>query len=67
MKFMVEIDLDQVEELIRDRLRQDYIDTLTIWKAQPYSADLAKNLLGVVEYYSAPNEFKEWFYTVKDL
>ena len=67
MKFMVEIDWDQAEELIRDRLRQDYIDTLTTWKAQPDSAELAHDILGVIRYYSAPREFEEWFETVKDL
>lgn len=67
MKLMVEVDWDEAENLIRDRLRQDYIDTLTVWKAQPDSAELASYLLGVIKYYSAPREFEEWFETVKDL
>ena len=67
MKIMVEIDWDQAEELIRDRLRQDYIDTLTTWRAQPDSEELARDILGVIRYYSAPNEFEEWYETVKDL
>ena len=67
MKMLVEIDWDQAETLIRDRLRQDYIDQMTIWKAQPDCAELARDLLGVIRYYSAPHEFDEWFETVKDL
>ena len=67
MKMMVEIDYDQVDDLIRDRLRIDYIDQVTVWKDQPDSRELANNLLGVIRYYSAPNEFEEWFETVKDL
>jgi hypothetical protein len=66
-KLMVELDWDHVEDLIRDQLRQSYIDTVTVWKAQPDSAKLAENLLGVIQYYSAPNEYEEWLETVKDL
>ena len=66
-KCTVTLDWDEVETLIRDQLRQSYIDTVTVWKNEPDSAQLAKDLLGVIRYYSAPNEFDEWFETVKDL
>lgn len=66
MKLMVEIDWDDAENFIRDRLRQDYIDTLTTWKHQPDSQHLAAALFEVIKYYSAPNEFEEWFETVKE-
>ena len=66
-RFKVTLDWDEVEELIRDQLRQSYVDTVTVWKNEPDSAKLAENLLGVIGYYSAPREFEEWFETVKDL
>lgn len=64
---VITLDWDEVENLIRDQLRQSYIDTVTVWKNEPDSAQLAQDLLGVIRYYSAPNEFEEWFDTVKDL
>ena len=67
MKLMVEIDWDQAENLIRDRLRQDYIDQVTMWKDQPYSKELSEALLEVIKYYSAPDEFEEWYESVKEL
>ena len=67
MKLMVEVDWDQAENLIRDRLRQDYIDQVTIWKDQPDAEELAEALMTVVKYYSAPQEFEEWYESVKEL
>ena len=65
--FKVRIEWEDVENLIRNALRDDYEMTLTTWKDQPDSRELANNLLGVIRYYSAPSEFDEWFETVKDL
>lgn len=64
---MVEIDWDQAENLIRDRLRQDYIDQVTVWKDQPNAKELSEGLLEVIKYYSAPQEFEEWYESVKEL
>ena len=67
MKMTIEVDADSLDDVFRDELRRAYVDQKTIWKHEPDSAKLAENLLGVIEYYSAPSEFKEWFETVKDL
>ena len=67
MKMMVEIDYDQVDDLIRDRLRIDYIDQVTVWKDQSDSKELSEALLEVIKYYSAPDEFEEWYESVKEL
>ena len=67
MKLMIKVDWDQAEELIRDKLRQDYIDQVTIWKDQQDAEELAEALMTVVKYYSAPQEFEEWYESVKEL
>ena len=67
MKMTVEIDYDQVDDLIRNQLRSDYVDQVTIWKAQPYSKELSEALLEVIKYYSAPDEFEEWYESIKEL
>lgn len=67
MKLMVEVDWEQAEDFIRDKLRQDYIDQVTVWKAQPDAEELAEALMTVVKYYSAPQEFEEWYESVKEL
>jgi len=65
--FKVRVEWEDVENLIRNVLRDDYEMTLTTWKDQPDSRELANNLLGVIRYYSAPNEFEEWYESVKEL
>ena len=67
MRYTVHLDDDEVDELVKNTLRQAYIDTVTVWKAQPDSKKLAANLLGGIEYFSSPQEHAAWFETVKDL
>lgn len=64
--FKVRIEWEDVENLIRNALRDDYVDQITVWKHQPDSQHLAAALFEVIKYYSAPNEFEEWVETVKE-
>lgn len=67
MRISFDIDEDQLENFILERLRQDYIDQRTTWKHEEYSKKLSKGLLRVIEYYSIPTEHAKWLKTVKDL
>ena len=67
MKMTVEVDADALDNVFRDELRQAYVDQVTIWKDQPDAEELAEALMTVVKYYSAPQEFEEWYESVKDL
>ena len=67
MKMTVEVDADALDNVFRDELRQAYVDQVTIWKDQPDAEELAEALMTVVKYYSAPQEFEEWYELVKEL
>ena len=67
MKMTVEVDADALDNVFRDELRQAYVDQVTIWKDQPDAEELAEALMTVVKYYSAPQEFEEWYESVKEL
>ena len=67
MKITLEVDHDQLTDCMVSELKTAYVDQKTCWKHEEYSKKLAKALLKVIEYYSIPNEYKEWFETVKDL
>ena len=63
----VEVDADALDNVFRDELRRAYVDQVTIWKDQPDAEELAEALMTVVKYYSAPQEFEEWYESVKEL
>ena len=67
MKMTVEVDADALDNVFRDELRRAYVDQVTIWKDQPDAEELAEALMTVVKYYSAPQEFEEWYESVKEL
>ena len=67
MKMTVEVDADALDDVFRDELRQAYIDQVTVWKAQPDANELAEALMTVIKYYSVPQEFEEWYESVKEL
>ena len=67
MKMTVEVDADALDNVFRDELRRAYVDQVTIWKDQPDAEELAEALMTVVKYYSAPQEFEEWYELVKEL
>lgn len=66
-KITVELDPEVVDDIIRDRLRENYIDNATVWKNEQGSKKLGKAFKRVIEHYSAPDEFANWWDTVKDL
>ena len=66
MKLTFEVNCEELDEIICRRLRQDYIDQLTVWKHEEYSKKLAKALLKVIEYYSIPTEYQQWRESVKE-
>ena len=67
MKFNVTLDDLEIENLIRDQLRQAYIDQKRYWMHDPDSKKFAKALKKAAEYYSVPSEHKTWLESVKDL
>lgn len=67
MRYKIAVDWEDVENLIRQQLRKDYVDTMTTWRSQPDSEQLGEALLEVIKYYSAPQEFEEWYETIKEL
>ena len=61
-KISVNIDFDQISELVRESLIEDYKICLVHW---PYdeegrSEKLLDALKEVIEYYSTPEQFAEW-------
>ena len=61
-KITVDLDFDQVSELVRTSLIQDYEISLVQW---PYDEDgkndkLLEALKEVIKYYSTPDQFAEW-------
>ena len=67
MRYKISVDWEDLENLMREQLREDYIGTVTTWKTQPDSEQLGEALLEVIKYYSAPSEFETWYETIKDL
>ena len=67
MKMTVEVDANALDDVFRDELRQAYVDQVTTWKAQPDAEELAEALMTVIKYYSVPQEFEEWYESVKEL
>lgn len=56
----LDVNPDELDNWLAQELRRCYVDTVTIWKHQPESPELAAALLVVIEHYSAPDEFEEW-------
>lgn len=59
-KISLEIDDDCVDGIVRNTLRQTYVDTVTVWKNQPYAEELAAALLVVIEHYSDHASHEKW-------
>ena len=66
-KIMIEVDPDQMQMWIVNDLKQNYIDQVMHWSKEPDAEKLADSLLTVIEYYSTPSEYNEWYETIKEL
>ena len=66
-KIMIEVDPDQMQMWVVNDLKQCYIDHATHWKKEPDYDMLSDALLTVIEHYSAPSEYNEWYETIKEL
>ena len=67
MKLTLEFDHEQLTDFMVEELKTAYMDQVTVWKHEVYSKKLAKALCKVIEYYSIPDDYKEWHDSVKDL
>ena len=63
----LEVSDDQMDTWIRDELRRCYVDNATVWKDQQDSPHLGDALLTVIEHYSSPSEYDDWYDNIKDL
>ena len=66
-KITIDLDFDQVSELVRTSLIQDYELSLVQW---PYDEEdkndkLLEALKEVIEYYSTPEQYREWQKTLE--
>ena len=66
-KIMIELDIDELRDQMINDLKESYIDQVKHWSKEPDAEKLADALLTVIEYYSAPSEFNEWYETIKEL
>lgn len=67
MKFTFTLDDLELETLIRDSLREAYLDQKRYWMHDPDSKKFAKAFKRAAEYYSVPSEHKAWLESVKEL
>lgn len=67
MKYLVEVDPECLEIILRDQLRQAYVDYKTTWSGEKDSKKYAKAFKRVAGYYSTIAEHELWLEKVKDL
>lgn len=58
---------DEFDEALVKQLQWHYVDQVTNWKHEPDTDNLADSLLTVIEFYMIPQEYAEWYETVKEL
>ena len=66
-KMTFDIDIDELREVLVNDLKESYIDQVKHWSKEPDAEKLADSLLTVIEYYSTPSEYNEWYETIKEL
>ena len=64
IKFTFTVSEDEFEEAIVKQLQWHYVDQVTHWSHEPDSDNLKDALLTVIEFYTAPQEYEEWYETV---
>ena len=66
-KITIDLDFDQVSELVRTSLIQDYELSLVQWPYDEVDKNdkLLESLKEVIEYYSTPEQYKEWQKTLE--
>ena len=65
-KVALEIDDDCIDSIVRNALRQTYVDTVTVWKNQEYADELAAALLTVIGHYTDEGTHKEWLEKINE-
>jgi len=66
-KIMIELDIDELRDQMINDLKESYIDQVKHWSKEPDAEKLADALLTVIEYYSIPSEYNDWYETIKEL
>lgn len=63
----LEVSDEQMELWVTNELRRCYVDNIKFWRKEKDAAQLGDALLTVIEHYSSPPEYDEWYETIKDL
>ena len=61
------MDEDEFCAHLIDELKYRYVDQVKYWSKEPDAEELANALLTVIEFYSVPTEYNEWYETIKEL
>lgn len=67
MKFTFDVDSEEFDVLLIQRLQDIYIDHVTNWMFEPDAEKIAEGLLTTISLFMVHSDFEEWYETIKDL
>lgn len=67
MKFTFNVDSEEFDALLIQRLQDTYIDHVTNWMFEPDAEKIAEALLTTISLFMVHSEYEEWYETIKDI
>ena len=67
MKFTFDVDSEEFDLMLIQRLQEVYIDHVTHWMYEEDAEKISEGLLATISLFMIPSEYEQWYETIKDL